>query len=120
MNRAKHSWVTLGGRKNHVADMATRSYIASRCALEQPQGGTDFRQAAPGGIGGLLLGALRVGFGDGSFSEDAAGVLTAVWNGAPSWRFQTCMGCQQGLHLNNGGRNLDECEVGGDVSRCVR
>lgn len=35
-----------------MASMATRSFIASRCTLEQPQGGTDFRQAAPVVLGG--------------------------------------------------------------------
>lgn len=72
-----------------MANMATRSYIASRCALEHSQGGTDFRQAAPVGMRGLLLGALRVGFGDGKPVKMLLRVLRAVWNGAPRWRFQT-------------------------------
>lgn len=34
-----------GQDRNHLTNMATRSHIACKCGLEEPQGGADFFQA---------------------------------------------------------------------------
>lgn len=57
--------------------------------MSTPREGLILGRRLQWGWGGLLLGALRVGFGDGKPVKMLLGVLRAVWNGAPRWRFQT-------------------------------